>query len=260
MPMLQAHGCRIEYEWIGAPVPGRPTLVFLHQGLGSIAQWRDFPAKLSQATGCPAFVYNREGHGGSDSCAWPRPPDFMEIEARDRLPEILEVAGIDDFVLVGHSDGGTISLVYAAEVKTGMRGVIVEGFHVFAEEIVRDAIRQAQEAYVNGDLRRKLARYQGSNVDCAFHGWAETWLQPEMRDYTIAPLIPKIEAPILAILGTQDAAGTMAQIDCLPDLARAPLELSKPDCGHAPHEEVEPEMLALMAGFVARLQEPAQSP
>jgi pimeloyl-ACP methyl ester carboxylesterase len=260
MPMLEAHGCRLEYEWFGERVSGRPALVFLHQGLGSIAQWRDFPAKLAAATGCAAFAYNREGHGGSDGCAWPRPFDFMEIEGRDRLPEVLKVAGIDDFILVGHSDGGTIALVYAAEVKTGMRGVIVEGFHVFAEEVVRAGIRRSQEAYVNGDLREKLARYHGDNVDCAFHGWAETWLLPEMKDYSIAPLIPKIEAPILAILGTEDAYGTMEQIDCLPRLARAPLEISKPDCGHSPHEEVEPEMLALMAGFVARLQEPAQSP
>ena len=259
MPMLEAHGCRIEYEWVGERVPGRPTLVFLHQGLGSIAQWRDFPAKLARATGCPAFLYNREGHGGSDACTWPRPFDFMEIEGRDRLPQVLAAAGIDDFILIGHSDGGTIALVYAAEVRTGMRGVIVEGFHVFAEEVTREGIRRAQKDYATGDLRAKLERYHGANVDCAFHGWAESWLQPEMKDYTIAPLIPKIEAPILAILGTRDAYGSMEQIDCLPGLARAPLELSKPDCGHAPHEEMEPEMLALMAGFVARLREPAQS-
>jgi len=260
MPMLEAHGCRLEYEWFGERVSGRPALVFLHQGLGSIAQWRDFPAKLAAATGCPAFVYNREGHGGSDSCDWPRPFDFMEIEGRDRLPEVLEVAGIDDFVLIGHSDGGTIALVYAAEVGTGMRGVIVEGFHVFAEEVTRAGIRRAQEDFKTGSLREKLARYHGANVDCAFHGWAETWLLPAMTDYTIAPLIPKIEAPILAILGTQDPYGTIGQIDCLPDLARAPLEISKPDCGHAPHEEAESEMLELMGDFVAWLQVPAYSP
>jgi len=260
MPMLEAHGCRLEYEWIGERVPGRPALVFLHQGLGSIAQWRDFPAKLAAATGCPAFVYNREGHGGSDACTWPRPVDFMEIEGRDRLPEVLKVAGIDDFILVGHSDGGTIALVYAAEVRTGMRGVIVEGFHVFAEEVTRAGIRRAQEDFMSGKLRERLARYHGSNVDCAFHGWAETWLLPAMKDYTIAPLLPKIEAPVLAILGTQDPYGTIGQIDCLPGLVRAPLEIHKPDCGHAPHEEMEPEMLDLMAGFVARLQAPAQSP
>lgn len=257
MPMLQAHGCRIEYEWVGERTPGRPTLVFLHQGLGCVGLWRDFPAKLSQATGCPGFMYSREGYGGSSTSTWPRSRDFMQIEGRDRLPLILEAAGIDDFILIGHSDGGTVALVYAAEVGTGMRGLIVEAFHVFVEDVTLAGIRQAREAYEKGDLREKLQRYHGDNVDSAFYSWAASWLQPGMEAFSIEEMIPKIDAPMLAILGTQDDYGTTAQLDCLAKRARCPLELLSPECGHAPHEEMEPEMLALMSDFVARLQAPA---
>jgi len=260
MAILQAHGCDIEYEWVGERVAGRPTLVFVHQGLGSVGLWRDFPARLAAATGCPAFLYSREGYGGSSTCAWPRPRDFMQIEGRDRLPEVLAAAGIDDFILLGHSDGGTIALVYAAEVRTGLRGLIVEAFHVFVEAVTLDGIRRARESYEQGDLREKLERHHGTNVDSAFYGWAASWLQPGMDAFSIADMLPRIEAPVLGILGTRDDYGTTAQLDSLAEGVRAPLELASPDCGHSPHEELEAEMLALMAGFVARLQEPAQSP
>ncbi|MDH3234574.1 MAG: alpha/beta hydrolase [Alphaproteobacteria bacterium] len=276
MAMLHAHGCELEYEWVGERVPGRPTLVFLHQGLGSVELWRGFPAKLAEATGCPAFVYSREGHAGSDTCSWPRPIDFMQIEGRDRLPQVLAAAGIDDLILVGHSDGGTIALVYAAEVKTGLRGVIAEAPHVFAEPVTLDQVRRTRAAYETGatdgtdgtenetsnetggtpGLRDALKRYHGANVDSAFYGWAASWLQPGFETFSIEDMIPNIEVPVLAILGSQDDYGTTAQLDRLRERARCPLEISSPECGHAPHEELEPEMLALMADFVARLQAP----
>ncbi|HUT49678.1 MAG TPA: alpha/beta fold hydrolase [Alphaproteobacteria bacterium] len=276
MAMLQAHGCELEYEWVGERMPGRPTLVFLHQGLGSVALWRGFPAKLAAATGCQAFVYSREGHAGSDTCTWPRPLDFMQIEGRDRLPQVLAAAGIDEFILIGHSDGGTIALVYAAEVKTGLRGVIAEAPHVFAERATLDQIRHTRATYETDatdgtdetanepknetgeipGLRAKLKRYHGRNVDSAFYGWAASWLQPGFENFSIEEMIPSIEVPVLAILGSRDEYGTMAQLDRLQKRARCPLEISSPDCGHTPHEEREQETLALMADFVARLQAP----
>ena len=234
MAMLQAHGCELEYEWIGERVPGRPTLVFLHQGFGSVALWRGFPAKLAKATGCPAFVYSREGHARSNTCTWPRPLDYMQIEGRSRLPQVLAAAGIDDLVLIGHSEGATIALVYAAEIKTGLRGVIAEAPHVIAEPGTLDQIRRTRAAYETGatdgtdetengaksetdyetggtpGLRDALKRYHGQNVDSAFYGWAASWLQPGFENFSIEEMIPNIEVPVLAILAMVEAVGRSA--------------------------------------------------
>jgi pimeloyl-ACP methyl ester carboxylesterase len=259
MPTLQAHGCTVEFKRVGAPAPGRPTLVFLHHGLGCVALWRQFPERLAEATGCPAFVYSQLGHGGSQAAAWPQPIDYLEVEGRDRLPQVLAAAGIDDFILIGHSGGGTMALVYGAEVKTGLRGIIAEAPHVFAEGTTIAQIKRVRAEYPASDLRDRLKRFHGDNVDCAFHGWAETWLQPGFETFSIEKSIGKIEVPVLAILGRQDEYGTQAQLELIVERARCPLETVAPNCGHAPHEEIEQDMLELMARFVQRLQVPAQS-
>ncbi len=257
---LTAHGCNIEYRWIGAPTPsepeaGKPTLVFLHHGLGCVALWRDYPKHLSEATGCPAFLYSREGHGGSDPVEWPRPLDFLKIDGRERLPQVLAAAGIDDFILVGHSEGASISLFYGATVKAGARGIIVMAPHLFVEQSNLDEIKNMQEAYANANLRKGLERYHGANVDSAFHGWAESWLQPGFDKFSIEAEIPDIEVPVLAIRGNNDVYGSNAQTDRLAELATCPVEIVLLDAGHMPHEEATGETLTKMTAFIRGLIE-----
>ena len=253
MPILEAHGNKLEYEWVGERTGGKPTLVFLHHGLGCVALWRSFPEKLSEATGCPAFVYSRQGYAGSDPVDWPRSVDWLKVEGRERLPQVLAAAGIDDLILVGHSDGASISLVYGAEVKIGLRGIIVEAPHLFVEEVNIDEISATREAFMTTDLRDRLKKYQGDNIDSAFYGWAESWLQPGFRAFSIEENIPRIEAPVLAIRGAKDKYGSSAQIERLTALAHCPLQTVRPNCGHAPHEEAETETLEVMASFIKPL-------
>jgi len=257
MPILEAHGNQLEFGWYGERTPGRPTLVFMHHGLGSVEQWRDFPLKLSEATGCPAFAYSRVGYAGSDSAQWPWPVDIFKTDGRERLPKVLAAAGIDDLILVGHSDGASISLVYGADVRTGLRGIIVEAPHLFAQTDNIEEINRTRENYASGDLRERLKKFHGENVDSAFYGWAETWIQPAFQAFSIEDLIPRIEVPVLAIRGVEDAYCTSKQIDQLSALAQCSLQVAAPDCGHDPHQEMEAEMLDLMTGFIRPLLDPA---
>jgi pimeloyl-ACP methyl ester carboxylesterase len=255
MTLLEVNGVRLETARFGTPAPGRPTLVFLHHGLGCVALWRDFPERLAAATGCPAFVYSRHGHGGSDPLppGFKRPIDYIQREALSGLPRVLSAAGIDDMILVGHSDGASMSLVYAASGAPGVRGVIVEAAHMNCETETSDAIVQARDEFENGDLRERLARRHGDNVDGAFYGWCDGWLQPGFEDWNIEDHVPNVICPVLAIRGRHDVYGTGHQLDRLRELARCPLTALSPDCGHDPHIELPDEMLAVMSAFVADL-------
>ncbi len=172
---LNVNGKRMEVAWHGPPPSEAPTLVFLHEGLGCVSMWRDFPQKLAAATGCGALVYNRFGHGRSAACDLPRPIEFMHAEGLQVLPELLDVAGVHDCILVGHSDGGSIALIYAGGTPAvPLRGLITEAPHIFREDVCERAIRDVTEVYRTGDLRQRLQKYHAENVDCAFWGWADT--------------------------------------------------------------------------------------
>jgi pimeloyl-ACP methyl ester carboxylesterase len=238
------------------PAAGVPTLVFLHEGLGSAQQWRDFPARVAEATQRDALAYSRVGYGASAPVTLPRSLDYMQDEAKDFLPRLLDTLSIDSAILVGHSDGGSIALVHAAlDASAGhrrIRGVIVEAPHVFVEDVSITSITKAREAYETGDLREKLARYHGANVDGAFRGWNDAWLDPGFRSWNIEAYLPRIEAPVLVIQGEDDPYGTRAQVDAIARQVSGRVEtMMLAKCGHAPHRD-QPEATAeAMVAFVS---------
>jgi pimeloyl-ACP methyl ester carboxylesterase len=244
---VKLDGLTIETQRLGE-ASGR-TLVFLHEGLGSIAQWRDFPAKLSQATGLGAFIYNRAGYGASDPEPMPRPVTYMHEEA-SKLPRILEAAGIKDAILVGHSDGASIAILHAGAHQS--LGVILEAPHVFAEEPGLRSIEKARDAYERGDLKARLSKYH-RNVDATFWGWNGPWLHPDFRAWNIEASLPGITAPVLVIQGVDDEYGTRAQVDAISAKAGNVTSLLLDKCGHAPHKDQPEATLQAMTRFVQSL-------
>ena len=167
MDYLKIGDTQLEAAWYGPSPKEAPTLVFLHEGLGCVSMWRDFPARLSAATGCGALVYSRLGYGRSDPCLLPRPIRFMHDEGLLVLPEVIKISGIQDFIIIGHSDGGSIAIVYSGGMPAhSLRGIITEAAHVFCEDITVKSIQKAKDDYLNGDLRGRLQKYHGDNVDC----------------------------------------------------------------------------------------------
>ena len=238
------------------PAPGdRPTLVLLHEGLGCVAMWRDFPAALARATGLGVLVYSRAGYGQSDPADLPFPLDYMTREACQVLPRVLDAAGIGPAVLIGHSDGATIAAIHAGSVADHrVRGLVCMAPHFFAEPEGLAEIARAKAAFDSGDLRSRLARHH-RNPDVAFRGWNDSWLHPDFRDWNVADVIDYIRVPVLAIQGRQDQYGTLAQIEELRTRCYAPVDtLILEDCGHAPHLEQGHAVSAAIAEFCARLE------
>ncbi len=253
MPFLSAAGRSLEYEWIDAARPGTPTLVFLHEGLGSIRQWRDFPLRVAQATGCAALVYNRYGYGDSDVLAEARVSvRFMHQEALESLPQVLAALRIDEPVLVGHSDGASIALIYAGAGNPA-RGLALMAPHVFVEDICIRSIEEAKRQFEATDLPQRLARHH-RDPRKTFYLWNDVWLDPEFRAWNIEEYLPGIGCPVLAMQGVDDEYGTMAQLDAIQEKVRAPCELLKlAACGHSPHRDQPQAALSAVAGFVDSL-------
>jgi len=249
-------GLAIEYTFVGVSHPEAPLIVFLHEGLGSVAMWRDFPAKLCSAIGARGLVYSRPGYGKST----PRPHnqkwgvDFMHVQARDVLPAFLAALGIDTAHdkpwLFGHSDGGSIALLHAALFPQSVAGVIVAAPHIFVEDIAVVSIVQIREAYLQNDLRSKLAGYH-DDVDSAFWGWNDIWLNPEFRLWTIEALLPQITCPLMAIQGVNDDYGTMAQIDRIAHVVPHAQLVKIEDCGHSPHRDQAQMVINAVKDFIA---------
>jgi pimeloyl-ACP methyl ester carboxylesterase len=249
---IRAGGRRLECAWHGPGPEAAPTLVFLHEGLGSASTWRGFPARLAAATGCGALVYSRAGHGGSDPVPLPRPLRFMHDEAQESLPEVLRAAGIREAVLVGHSDGASIALIHAGTAATpGLRGLALEAPHVFVEDVSVRSIEAAAERYRSGDLRPALARHHGANVEVAFWGWNRAWLDPGFRNWNLQGELPGIRVPVLLIQGQEDEYGTLRQLDAIEKGCAGPVQrLVLERCGHAPHRDQPERTLEAMAAFV----------
>lgn len=254
-PFITVAGKRLEVAWHGPRPEEAPTLVFLHEGLGCVALWRDFPAKLAATTGCGALVYSRLGYGQSDPCDLPRPLHYMHDEGLEVLPELLQVAGVRECILVGHSDGGSIALIYAGGTPaTPLRGVITEAAHVFCEDISVRSIAAIKAPYEQGDLRQKLQKYHGQNVDCAFWGWSGVWLHPDFRQWNLEEYLAGLKVPLLAIQGEADEYGTVAQIEAIARQAGAGAEVVMfPNCGHSPHRDQEAATLQAMTQFIQRI-------
>lgn len=248
-----AGGRRIEFAWHG-PGPGdAPTLVFLHDGIGCIATWRDFPAALARETGCGALVYSRAGYGGSDPVALPRPLTYMHDEGFAGLPEILDATGVRKAFLVGHSDGGSIALIHSSTPRAipRVRGLLLEAPHVFCEDATVRAIEKARDEYVSGDLRARLERHHGGNVDCAFWGWNLAWLNPGFREWNIEKYLPAVTVPVLVVQGLDDPYGTLRQVEAIERQCGGPVRRLVLDrCGHSPHRDQRERTFSDMAAFV----------
>jgi pimeloyl-ACP methyl ester carboxylesterase len=249
---VEAAGHALSYEFVGSAKAG-PTLVFLHEGLGSIRQWRDFPARVAAATGCRALVYDRYGYGQSDVLQEKkRSVQFMHAEAHGALPQILSHLQIENPILIGHSDGASISLIYAGTHP--VRGVAVMAPHVFIERICLDSIQKVSGAFEKGDLRQRLGKYHRDAAK-TFYGWADVWLDPAFERWDIRDdFLPKITAPVLAIQGYDDEYGTMAQLDDIKRRVKGPCELLKLEkCGHSPFRDRPEEAFLAVEKFVKRV-------
>ena len=253
MAFEKAAGRSLSYEWVGEE-GGRPVLVFLHEGLGSIRQWRDFPARVAAATGSRALVYDRYGYGQSDVLAEPRRTvRFMHDEALAALPELLKGLPVEKPILVGHSDGASIALIHAGAGHE-VRGVVAMAPHVFIEPVCLSSIRKAKETFESTDLPQKLGRYH-KDARKTFYGWADVWLDPDFEGWDIrGDYLPKVRCPVLAIQGHDDEYGTMAQLDEIARRVAGRCELLKlPACGHSPFRDKSNETLEAITRFVKTL-------
>jgi pimeloyl-ACP methyl ester carboxylesterase len=251
MFLTTAAGVRIEYVRLGGAASA-PPIVMLHEGLGSVSMWRDFPQQVAQATGHEVVVYSRQGYGRSAPLTGPRPVRFMHDEALVVLPEILDALEIRRPILLGHSDGGSIALVHAGGSGREVAGLILLAPHVMVEEISVASIAKARTAYARGDLRARLARHH-DDVDGAFRGWNDVWLDPQFRDWSIEEYLPRIKCPVLAIQGEDDEYGTMEQVERIGHAVRDAQILKLAQCGHSPHRDRAAEVLEAIRGFVEKL-------
>lgn len=252
---LSANGARLEWRRIAAARPGAPELVFLHEGLGCVAIWKDFPDRVAAATGCGALIYTRKGYGGSSPITPPRPLRYMHEEALETLPQVLAHFDLNNVVLVGHSDGGSIAIIHAGSgAADRVLGFVALAPHVFNEDLCVDGIRRTTEVFRATDLRSKLARLHGDNVDGAFWGWSDTWLSPEFYHWNIQEYLPGIRVPALVIQGRGDEYGSARQYETIAAESGGAVELLiLDDCGHSPHRDRPDEVAGAIARFVATL-------
>jgi pimeloyl-ACP methyl ester carboxylesterase len=271
--MLPVSGGSLETGWWGPSPDEAPTLVLLHEGLGSVALWRDVPCRLAEATGWGVFAYSRFGYGNSDTTPLPRPMTYMHHEAHVVLPEVLRGAGIRRAVLIGHSDGGSIAAIYAGTPVSSFSGIsaregpgaprldgiallglVTIAAHFFVEDLNIASIRQIAASYETGDLRQRLARYH-RDVDVAFRGWNDAWLDPRFRAFDITGFLPAVQVPILALQGADDPYGTDEQLKVFAANVRAPIQTRLiPGAKHSPHLEAKDATLAAISDFIADLK------
>lgn len=244
-------GKRLEAMRIEPRENARPTIVMLHEGLGSIALWKDFPTQLAERTGCGVLVYSRYGLGNSEKLMEKRPVAFMHHEGEVVLPELLKKLNIERPLIVGHSDGGSIALIFAGKYPDALSGLILEAPHVFVEDLSIASIAQAKVAYETTDLPQRLGRYH-ANVDATFWGWNDIWLNPDFRAWNIEEYLLSIRCPILCIQGTDDEYGTVAQVAAIQAKAPQTEIVMLTNCKHSPHRDQTEKTLELMTNFVAR--------
>jgi pimeloyl-ACP methyl ester carboxylesterase len=253
-PTFTVDGKRIEAAWHGPPPDRAPTLVLLHEGLGCVATWKDFPKLLAERTGCGVLVYSRPGYGKSDPAPLPWRPSYMHDEANTVLPAVLDQAKVRKAILVGHSDGASIAAILAGSRQDfRIRGLVLMAPHFFVEDMGLRAIEAAKTAYDTGSLRARLARYH-DHVDVAFRGWSGAWLDPAFRAWRIDDCVAHIRVPILIIQGEDDEYGTVAQVQLAEDDAYCPVDVTMlADCRHSPHLDQPEATLTAVAAFVHRL-------
>jgi pimeloyl-ACP methyl ester carboxylesterase len=255
MAFVVAGGHRLEYRWFFPALPraSAPAIVMLHEGLGSLSMWRDFPQRLADACGAATLAYSRWGYGASEAITAKRPVDFMHREALDTLPELLHRLDIRRPILFGHSDGGSIALIHAAAGHE-TAGLIVLAPHLFVEDRSIESIEAAREAWHNTDLRQRLMRHH-NDVEGAFRGWNDIWLDPAFRGWNIEAEAARITVPILAIQGLDDEYGTPRQVQRIAELTPDAEVLLLADCRHSPHRDQGEAVLEASLRFVLRVLE-----
>jgi len=251
---LQIGAAELEYRFVGPPPDAAPTLVLLHEGLGSAALWGDFPEKLAEATGAGVFAYSRAGYGRSTPVPLPRPLDYMQREAFEVLPRVLDAIGFRRGLLIGHSDGASIATLYAGGVEDHrIRGVSLIAPHFIVEDISVRSIAEIKRTYETTDLRAKLARWH-ADVDNAFYGWNDAWLDPQFRAWDISDALAYIRVPLQIVQGEDDHYGTLRQIEIAREQCYCPLAVSLiAGAAHSPQREAAAETLATIADFTNRI-------
>ncbi|KIZ39618.1 MULTISPECIES: alpha/beta hydrolase [Rhodopseudomonas] len=251
---LEIGAARLEYRMVGPLPADAPTLVLLHEGLGSAGLWGEFPDRLAAATGCGVFAYSRAGYGASSSVSLPRPLDYMHVEALKVLPRVLDAIGFRRGLLIGHSDGGSIAAIYAGGVQDHrIRGVVMIAPHFVVEEISVSSIVDIKQAYESGELRGRLKRWH-RDVDNAFYGWNGAWLDPKFRAWDISDFLAYIRVPVAILQGEDDHYGTMLQIEIAQEVCYCPVEATMiPGAAHSPHREAAEATLRCVADFTNRI-------
>jgi pimeloyl-ACP methyl ester carboxylesterase len=249
---LAINGAELEYRLIGAQPSRAPCIVMLHEGLGSVGLWGDFPDKLHEATGASVFLYSRAGYGSSSAVTLPRPLDYMQREARELLPTLLDAIGFREGLLLGHSDGASIAALYAGGHQDHrLDGIVLIAPHVVVEDISVSSIAAIKTAYETSELRTRLARWH-KDVDNAFYGWNGAWLDPKFRAWDITDALAYIRVPVAVIQGADDQYGTARQVEIIEDECYCPVEVTMlPGVGHSPHREAPEPTLKVVAEFAA---------
>jgi len=244
----------LEYRMIGPAPDDAPTIVMLHEGLGCVGLWGDFPDRLAAATGAGVLVYSRAGYGASTKVELPRPLDYMHIEAFEVLPKLLDQIGFRRGLLLGHSDGASIATIYAGGVADHrVRGVAMIAPHFIVEDISVTSIAEIKNAYETSDLKSKLARWHG-DVDNAFYGWNGAWLDPKFRSWDIAEYLAYIRVPVAILQGADDQYGTMRQIEIAREECYCPVDVTiVPGAGHSLHREAPEAALDTISEFAGRI-------
>jgi len=247
-------GALLEYRMIGPRPDDAPTIVMLHEGLGSVTTWGEFPQKVAAHTKAGVFVYSRAGYGKSSTITLPRALDYMQREATEVLPKLLDAIGFKRGIVLGHSDGATIAAYYAGSVQDHrVRGLILMAPHFFMEAGNIAAIKKTVETYQTTDLRARLARHH-ADVDAAFRGWSGAWLDPGFASFDTTDALAYVRVPMLIIQGAADPYGTIAQARVAEQECYCPVEtLLMPGVGHAPHRENPEETLSAVAAFTDRI-------
>lgn len=252
--MLDLGDQQLEYRWVGPRPSDAPTCVLLHEGLGSAGLWGDFLNRLAAATGLGVLAYSRAGYGASSTISLPRPLNYMEREAINVLPRLLQAIGFQRGLLIGHSDGASIATIYAGNLEDHrIAGLVLMAPHFFVEDSGLEAIARARDAYEHGDLRPRLARWH-KDVDVAFRGWNGAWLDPEFRKWDITDALAYIRVPIAVLQGVDDQYGTTRQLEAAEEECYCPVEVTlMQGVQHTPHREATEETLRVIADFTRRV-------
>jgi pimeloyl-ACP methyl ester carboxylesterase len=258
--LINIDGKAIYYEFINSDLLNNlnpePLLIFLHHGVGSVRQWADFPLLLSSSLKYPALLYDRYGYGRSEALSTSREADYLNHEGLVVLPELIDRLNIKNkLILIGHSDGGSIALIYASLAPDNFSGIITEAPHVFVDDYSRSGVKKTVVDFESGRLKRGLRKYHEDKVESMFYGWADIWLSEKFRTWNIEEMLNKIEVPVLVIQGDKDEYGTISQVEATqtPFKERATVSIIN-NCGHSPHSEYKNDILGLMRNFILNLR------